>query len=51
MMQRKQIQLLFALVLILILSPVIVAQKPAKKDDKAKADNLAAVVWRDPGEV
>ncbi len=51
MMQRKQIQLLFALVLILILSSAIAAQKPAKKDDKAKQDNLPAIVWRDPGDV
>lgn len=51
MMQRKQIQLLFALVLILILSPAIAAQKPTKKDDKAKEDNLPAIVWHDPGEL
>src|ERR1035437_7614079 len=50
-MQRKQIQLLFALVLTLILSPVAVAQKPDKKDDKAKAENLPAAVWRDPGDI
>ena len=50
-MQRKQIQLLFALVLILILSPAIAAQKRAKNVDRAKEENLAAVVWRDPGDV
>jgi hypothetical protein len=51
MMQRKQIQLLFALVLILILSPAIAAQKRAKNDDKAKEKSLSAVVWHDPGDV
>jgi hypothetical protein len=51
MMQRKQMQLPFALVLVLILSPVIGAQKAAKKDDKVKQDNLPAVVWHDPGDV
>src|SRR6202162_2492116 len=51
MMQRNHIQLLFALVLILILSPVIIAQKPVKKDEIAKEDNLPAVVWRDPGDI
>lgn len=51
MMQRKQMQLLFALVLVLILSPVIAAQKAAKNDNKAKMDNLPAIVWRDPGDI
>jgi hypothetical protein len=51
MRRLKNIQLLFALVLILILSPAIAAQKPAKKDDKAREDNLPAIVWRDPGDV
>ncbi len=50
MMQRKQFHLLFAMVLTLILSPVIAAQKPAKKVVKAKENNLPAVVWRDPGD-
>jgi hypothetical protein len=51
MMQRKQIQLLFALVLILILSPAIGAQKRAKNVDKAKEESLSAMVWHDPGDV
>lgn len=51
MMKRKQIQLLFALVLILILSPAIAAQKLAKNDNKAKVESLSAVVWHDPGDV
>jgi hypothetical protein len=51
MTQPKLNQLLFALVLILILSPVIGAQKAAKSDDKATQDNLPASVWADPGDV
>jgi hypothetical protein len=51
MMQRKQFQLLFVLVLILILSPAIAAQKRAKSDDKAKEESLSAVIWHDTGEV
>jgi hypothetical protein len=51
MMQRKQIQPLFALVLVLILSPVIAAQKAAKKGDEAKEKNLPGVVWQDPGDI
>jgi hypothetical protein len=51
MMQRKQIQLLFALVLILILAPVVAAQEPAEENEKAREDNLPAIVWRDPGDV
>jgi hypothetical protein len=51
MMQRKQIQLLFALVLILILAPVIAAQEPATENEKGTEDNLPAIVWRDPGDV
>ena len=50
-MQRKQAQLLFALVLILTLAPVIAAQEPAKKNKKAREDKSPAIVWRDPGEV
>jgi hypothetical protein len=51
MMQRKQFQLLFALVLLLILPPAIAAQKRATSVDKAREENLPAVVWRDPGDV
>src|SRR5580765_4142059 len=51
MMQRKQIQLLFALVLMLILSPAMAAQKRAKNADKAKEQNLPAAVWHDSGDV
>jgi hypothetical protein len=52
MMQRKQIQLLFALVLILILAPAIAAQKRAGNgSSKAKEESLSAVVWRDPGDM
>ena len=51
MMQRKQIQLLFALVLMLILSPAMAAQKSAKNADKAKEQNLPAAVWHDSGDV
>ena len=50
-MQRKQIQLLFALVLVLNLSPAIAAQKRAGNSDKAKGGSQSAVVWHDPGEV
>ena len=52
MAQRKQTQLLFALGLILILSPAIAAQKKhAKNSDKAKEEAQSAVVWHDPGDV
>ena len=51
MMQRKRIQLLLALVLILILSPLIAAQKRAEKDNKARVESQSAVVWHDPGDV
>jgi hypothetical protein len=66
MKSRNQVPVEFALFLIvLILSPVIAAQKANKKDDnarvtvpqkeaktddKAKEKNLPAVVWRDPGD-
>ena len=51
MMQRQQIQLLFALVLVLNLSPAIAAQKHAENGDRAKEGSPLAVVWHDPGEV
>ena len=35
----------------LILSPVIAAQKDAKKDDRPKEYSQPAVVWHDPGDV
>jgi hypothetical protein len=51
MMQRKQIQLLFALVFILGLSSTAAAQKRSKASDKTKEDGQSTVVWRDSGDV
>ena len=46
MKPRKQVPLQFALFLLaLILSPVIAAQKAAKKDDKVKVNKLEAAGW------
>ena len=50
-MQRKQIQLLFALVFILSLSSSAAAQKRAKPDIKTKDDGQSEMVWRDTGDV
>jgi len=50
MLQQKQIQVLFALLLVLTLSPAIAAQKPTK-DDNPKEDNVPAIVWHDPGDI
>ena len=54
MKPQRKIRLPFTLLLLLlILSPLIAAQKESKskKDDKAKEENLPAEVWRDPGDV
>jgi hypothetical protein len=52
MKPRKQVPLLLGIFLLtLILSPVIGAQKSARKDDKAKKEPMPAEVWRDPGDV
>lgn len=50
-MQRKEIQLIVTLVLVLIWSPATGAQKDAKNGDKAREESLSAVVWHDPGDV
>jgi len=50
-MQQTKIMFRTALVLlILTLSAPIAAQKQAKQEEKDKAANLPAVIWRDPGD-
>ena len=51
MMQRKQIQLLSALVLVLSLAPTIAAQKRPANVSKAKEESQWAAVWHDTGDV
>ena len=49
----KHVPQQFVLILIgsLILSPVIAAPKPPKKNIKTSEERVLAVVWRDPGDV